>query len=425
MTILRDISLLWCLIHVIFLFLVLFRSKYTKKKTIILALVIMAVLVIINMGGLAVLGIDIMGKLILFTCSVPSFFAFYLLSEDKSFRYLFTFCLADTVALWVLGVTNLLDYWIGRNQYILMFVLRIIAFPLLEYLAYRYLRKPYRELQESVEKGWGIFSGLILTYYVLFLVMFNFPAPITERPEYMPACALFLILMFFSFGVIFVSMYGQLKLYRKQENERVLQEQMNTLESRLENQEHIRKMKHDMKAHTVTLSGLLAAGKSEEAMQYLQKLETSIDGSHRVVCANPYLNAVFTHYLQKFEDMGMRLELDIRTGDNEIPHMELCRIFSNALENAYEGVQAVEEGKRFVSFHMKNSRDYLIIRIRNSCREDLYVEKGTLPESSKGKKGHGYGLRSIQEITELIDGDMLCYTEDGCFILDIVVRLTI
>lgn len=170
--------------------------------------------------------------------------------------------MADTVALWVISVTNVADYFWGNGQYVLMFIGRLVLFPLLEWVAVRYIRKPYMELQEAVPNGWGVFAGMTALYYILFVVMGNYPVLITARKQEMPAFLLVLVLMPMTYAVIFVSLYRQLLLYQKQQAERTLQEQKNTLEAQLESQQSIRRMKHDMKGYTVTLSGLLAAGRS-------------------------------------------------------------------------------------------------------------------------------------------------------------------
>ena len=46
-------------------------------------------------------------------------------------------------------------------------------------------------------------------------------------------------------------------------------------------------------------------------------------------------------------------------------------------------------------------------------------------QSRKGHRvaGHGYGLITIQEDALRLGGDMLCYTEDGSFVLDVMVRV--
>lgn len=418
---LRDLSIYWSLLHVALIFVMLFRSRFSRKKTLILSGIGIGVLMLLNGIGLAVLG-NQMGKLFLLTCSLPSLIYFWILSKDRKGKFLLTFCLADTSCLWVLVVTNLLDAYLGGGQYVLIFVSRLILFPLLEYLVYRYFRKPYLELQESVEKGWGVFAGMTMLYYVLLAVVSNFPTVISERPEDAPVCVLILILMFFTYATMFTALYRQLQLHRKQQSERVLSEQKHSLELQLENQQQIRKLKHDMKTHTVALSGLLAAGKTEEVVSYLKNIESEMEPVLQPLCANIYLNAVFSHYFRKFQELHMNLHLDIQVGEEKLPHMELCQILSNGLENAWEASAELPTDEREASVQMKYSRDYLIIRIKNKCQRDLTVEKGTVPKSSKKEAGHGFGLVSIQEAAAALDGDMFAYTDNGNFVLDVMVR---
>ena len=421
MMILRDISIFWAMFHVIFLFLMLFRSRFTRKKTIAVGAFGMGVLMVANAAGLIVFGIEALSKVFLLSCSIPSFIFFYVMSADKRFRFLLTFCLADTTCLWVMAVTNLLDFYLGGGRYVLMLASRLIAFPLLEYLAWRYLRKPYLELQDAVKKGWAVFAGMTVLYYILLVAVVQFPTNIVNRPEDTFLCVLVLILMMFNYGTIFTALYRQLLLYRRQQSERILQEQKNTLEAQLESQQNIRKMKHDMKGYTATLSGLLAARKMDEALTYLKGVEAEMDTLMGQFCANPYINAVVVHYFRKFEEMGAACRVDIQIGEEELPYMELCQIFSNGLENAFNALKGLEKEKRRVSVQMKYNRDYLLIQIRNQCRDDLYVEQGEIPATDKAGQGHGFGLATIKEAAERLDGESFCYTKDGCFILNVMV----
>mgnify|MGYP002423667118 CR=1 FL=1 len=422
MIILRDLSIFWAMFHVIFLFIMLFRSRYTKKKTLLAAGIGMGILMALNGAALVVFGIDKLSKVFLFTCSIPSFLFFYIMSADKRFKFLLTFCLADTTCLWIMAVTNLLDYYLGGGRYIVMFVSRLLAYPLVEFCVWRFLRRPYMELQDAVEKGWGIFACMTMLYYILLVVIVQFPVNIVERPEDMLPCILVLLLMFFNYGTIFSALYRQFLLYRKQQSERALQEQKNALEVQLLNQQRIRKMKHDMKGHTVMLSGLLAAGKTKEAMAYLKGVETQMDTLPGQFCANPYLNAVLVQYFGQLQELGAECRMDIQIGGEELPYMELCQILSNGLENVCDALKELETEKRKVSVQMKYSRDYLIIRIRNRCRDDLYVERGSIVPTDKQGHDHGFGLITIKEMVRRLEGEMFCYTENGNFVLDVMVR---
>ncbi len=423
MELLRTLSVFWSMMHVVVIFLMLFRSRYAAKKTIILGAVCLGILMALNMIGLLLVGAETMGQLLLFTCTVPSFIFFYFLSADKSTTYLFTFCLVDTVCYWILCATNLLDFYLGGGKFVLMFITRLLAFPLLEYIILKYLRSFYLNLQRIVKDGWGAYAGMTALYYMLLFAMFEFPTRITERPDHIPAFFLVLLLMVLNYVIIFSSLGRQYQLYEREKAERVLQEQKMSLEAQLENQQHIRRLRHDMRGHTITLQGLLRAGKEKEALDYLDNMGRAIDAAQTQVCADPYLNAQLAHYVQKFRELGVELQTDIRLGNGPLPHTEVCSILSNALENAWEECKKLPVEKAFASVHMKYSKDYLVIRLRNRCREGLHVERGTIPPTGKTGRGHGLGLTSIREMAEKLGGDMVCYTEKDCFVLDVMLRV--
>lgn len=421
---LRGLSVIWSLFHILILFIMLYRSRFPQRKTIILTIVGMLPLIVLNVGGMAVLGVDQMGRILIFSCTLPSLFFFYWISRDKKWRFLFTFCLADTAAYWLLGVTNLLDFYLGGGKCVIMLVSRLLLFPAAEWLAFRYLRRPYIELQDSVSKGWGLFALMSAFYYVLLNMALNQPTLVTSRPEAVPVAVMILVLMPLTYATIFASLYRQLLLYRKQQEELIWKEQNIQLEARLESQQNIRKLKHDMKAHSIALSGLLSAGKIEEAQDYMQNMVNDYERetSQQQFCVNPYLNSIFSHYAQKFERAGVAQKLDLQIGEEDLPFMELCQIISNGLENAWNAVEQLPRGQREVSVQLRYSREYLMIRMKNRCSPELFVEKGSLPPSSRGGSEHGFGLRTIQDAARRLGGEMICYTQEGYFLLDVMIK---
>lgn len=121
------------------------------------------------------------------------------------------------------------------------------------------------------------------------------------------------------------------------------------------------------------------------------------------------------------ENMDAECMVDIQVGEEQLPYMELCQILSNGLENACDALKRLEKEKRKVSVQMRYNRDYLLIQIRNKCRDDLYVEQGEIPATDKAGQGHGFGLATIREAEERLGGESFCYTKDGCFILNVMI----
>ncbi len=76
MTILRDLSVLWSLFHILILFMMLYRSRYSRRKTMILMGISMGLVILVNMAGLVRYGAEVMGKVFVLTCTLPSLFFF-------------------------------------------------------------------------------------------------------------------------------------------------------------------------------------------------------------------------------------------------------------------------------------------------------------------------------------------------------------
>ena len=49
------------------------------------------------------------------------------------------------------------------------------------------------------------------------------------------------------------------------------------------------------------------------------------------------------------------------------------------------------------------------------------MEKGTIPHTDKEGRDHGFGLATVSECAERLDGEMLCYTDNKNFVLDVMV----
>lgn len=219
-TILRDLSLIWMLIHCCFMFMLLYESRFSHKATNIITVIFMIPIIIINMGIVITLGPEKSGQLVVFTCVIPSLVFFFIMAKNRDTRFLFTFCIVDTIVLEVLLVTNLLDTLLGIGGYIVMFVSRFTVYPVFEFLIVKYLRKPYHILQQNTKKGWGVFSVMAALFYITMVTVMLYPNIITKRPEYIPYLVLILILVPVMYATVFNVLWKQLALFKAKEENR-------------------------------------------------------------------------------------------------------------------------------------------------------------------------------------------------------------
>ena len=91
MTILRDISFLWSMMHVVGLFLLLFEPRYSWRLTLTAGFAGAGILLSVNMMAMFWLGHGIIMSIAFFTCTIPTLVLFYVLSKYRDGRFFFLF----------------------------------------------------------------------------------------------------------------------------------------------------------------------------------------------------------------------------------------------------------------------------------------------------------------------------------------------
>ena len=147
---LNNLSLVVTVIHILIMFLFGFRYRYSKKNTMIVAGCISIPLIILN--TYLIFNIDTVDyvKFMLFSLVVPSFLLFLFLSDDKGSRFIFTYFFLYTFVYWVMLLTGLFENLIGADGWIL-FLSRFIALPVIEYVIFKYIRKPYTFILKNIK----------------------------------------------------------------------------------------------------------------------------------------------------------------------------------------------------------------------------------------------------------------------------------
>lgn len=199
------------------------------------------------------------------------------------------------------------------------------------------------------------------------------------------------------------------------------QSEMDSLH-RLETQTAV--YQHDMRHHLNAIDGFLAAGKPQQAEEYIRKVRSDIERiTPKRYCDNELVNLLCSSFAGKAQRMGVRLEVDAKLPrELSVSDTELCAVLSNALENALRAVSDQPEADRWVTLYCGVRLGKLLVEIQNPCAEGLVMRDG-LPVSERA--GHGYGCRSIQTIAERRGGLCEFRARGGIFSMQLVLPIKV
>jgi len=418
---LLEISQVWSLLHMVPIFLLLFRPKYSLRFTIITVSSIAVTLVTICVVYIRLFRPEnfILSSLVF--CTVPSLVLIYFLSEYRDGRFFFTFCLGDTCFLWIAQVTVLLDHLFG-GTHVALLISRLLMYPVFELLLWKKLRRPYLELQAYLPGAWWPITAIATGYYLLL----DFSAVPMETPLPSPVevfrLILILVLMPVTYLALLSALRRQMLYYEARSRQDLLTAQVSGLEGRISavqaTEETIRIERHDLRHKLLAVEDMIERGEKGEALAYIHTLQGEVEyAKPEKWCADPLLDAVFSSYFAQARQRGIQVKAKLAIPEKlPVDPAELSTVFANALENAIRTCAALPEGQRELVCTCI-SHPSLMFEIANPYRGTIRFDEAGLPLAPT--PGHGFGTRSISAFCEKHDAFCVYEAKDGWFRLKI------
>ena len=365
MEILKDISVIWSLIHTLVMFLFLFESRYTKKKTITITLATMIPLIIVNFLLFIVIGFEKYGTLMLVTLSLPSCIVFWFMAKYRGGRFLFTFCMVDTIVLEIIYITNILNHYFTPDTYLVMFIVRMLIYPIIEFLAFKKFRPMFLDVQRQVKKGWGVLALIAISFYLAITLLMTYPTPILERPEYIPVLAIMFLLMPVIYIHIIITLRNQQQFYKISEQDSIMKLQVSNIITRMEElgeaNEAFRKERHNFRHKLKAIASLIDAGQYEELARVVERFENDIQKTVVVkYCNIPIIDAVLSVYIKQAEKSGIDVKFGFAFPDSfEANESELATALANAIENAINACEKLPPEERRIEIKVLSKPKFM------------------------------------------------------------------
>ena len=178
---------------------------------------------------------------------------------------------------------------------------------------------------------------------------------------------------------------------------------------------------HDLKHQ---IAAIRSKTDQESFGRYLDRLEDSIIEYGTVVeCGNETINTVLTEKNILCSTCSVKFSYIIDgTLFDFMSEMEIYSLFGNALDNALESCSKVQEPeKRVISLKAARHGDMVVLHVENSYDAVLKMVDG-IPCTTKKGGGHGFGLRSIQQIAQRYEGMASVQAEENIFKLTVFLK---
>lgn len=188
-----------------------------------------------------------------------------------------------------------------------------------------------------------------------------------------------------------------------------------------ENSEIISRKAHDLKHQ---LHAIKSETDADKRSAYLKDMEISIrEFEAKVETGNPVLDTLISQKNRYCLQHDITFSCLVQ-GDslNHFDVMDLSALFGNALDNAIEAVEKIEDpDRRLINLKVNQHGQFIVIKLDNYDLSDMEIPADHLPKTSKQDKDlHGIGLKSIQYICEKYHGHMTFTKKDNWVTLKMI-----
>lgn len=186
--------------------------------------------------------------------------------------------------------------------------------------------------------------------------------------------------------------------------------------------DQMRRLRHDFRHQVLLIDRYVETEDYRTLKEHIKGLKEEVNVSPKRLCANNAVDAVAYYYKSMAESEGIETEFYINL-PAEMPwkDVQLGTIFGNLLENAVRETKKVEGRSRSIKvISQMISDDMLGISVENPYVGKIRFGSDGLPVSDE--PGHGIGLDTVAVTVSGLDGTLDINTDDGIFLVNILIQ---
>lgn len=199
-----------------------------------------------------------------------------------------------------------------------------------------------------------------------------------------------------------------------------LQLQLDSLQDVKENEEQVRKMRHDLNSHLAVMKSLCEEKNYEEVRKYTEQLShDAVFSGGKILTGNHISDMIVSQKMTVCEEHGITFTFEgSLNGLKNMAAPDICGLLSNAYNNAIEA--CLPQKDAYIHTKVNTTRNYTVIQIVNSIEKKVAIRGNRIPTTKGDKKSHGYGIEIMTQIAKKYGGSCSLHSSDTEFEVKIV-----
>ena len=229
-------------------------------------------------------------------------------------------------------------------------------------------------------------------------------------------------------AVIMICFYMTLSLSRTRRTAEELNLIKQQKEQRIQYSENIKRqyeetqmIKHDIKQVYMVIASLVSDKKYNEALEYIKKADKNVILSEAVISVeNDLLNAILNSKINFAKTNDIEVFCVTERSLTGVEDEDLCTLLGNMLDNAIEACVKCDKIDRFIEINLSSYPNKNIITISNTVNNNVVLDNKNLVTTKTESELHGFGIKSIKQITRKYNGVFRYFQEENIFTSEVI-----
>ena len=192
-----------------------------------------------------------------------------------------------------------------------------------------------------------------------------------------------------------------------------------------EKEDATRRFRHDINAHLSTINAYINSENYDTLRDYMNSVNKEFATIKPIYqTGNATIDSVLNSKANIMKENNIHLNIDGNPALlNVFNDFDVCTIFSNAISNAIEANNLIEDmSNRWINIKIRSTQDLIAFEVSNPLMKNINIKKNRIKTTKEDKKNHGYGLIQIAQVIENLKGYMKIECENKIFHLKIQIN---